>query len=203
MSSKILFSIALLLGSSACGKVEINVDEELLPFYDNFIKQGQSMGMDLSDHSITMNFLPELESKEPGTTILGVCTYLKDHVVINRSAWDKMTIDRKEALINHELGHCILERGHENLIDSETGKELSLMNAYLLKSKDFKRKYDYYIRELFIPEDRTTLVSLWGTESIYNSPIAAMISSFYPQNMRSDHLDSPKEEETSEDIIID
>lgn len=53
----------------------------------------------------------------------------------------------REALIFHELGHCLLNREHNN--DTLNGVPVSLMHHSVVKSKDFGVSYDAYIDELF------------------------------------------------------
>jgi hypothetical protein len=182
----------LALTLSACGKPEINVDPEIRPFYDKFVELGKGMGVDVSKHDISIRFVPSLTPESPGTVLLGICYYDDDEVKINREAWNKMSVEKKDALIAHELGHCILERDHENSTDSLSGKKLSIMNSFIISDSDFKTRYDYYMRELFRPEDKNFLASLWDQQSVYTSPIVAKIAALFGVNLTEES--TPEEE---------
>lgn len=178
-SSFILAIIAFSSVISACGKPEINVDPELSPYYNKFIQNGKNSGVDLSKRDITLRFVPTIKDEQQNGVILGVCYFEDNDVEINRESWDSLSIEKREALVAHELGHCILDRDHEDSTDQLTGKKLSLMNAYLISTTDFTTKYDYYMRELFSPKDKTLLASLWGSTSSYVSPIAAKMAAIF------------------------
>lgn len=69
-------------------------------------------------------------------------------VVISKEWWDKMPEADKEVLIFHELGHCVLDRGHT---DSRlaSGRPASVMNTYHIGGGNYTSIYGYYLSELF------------------------------------------------------
>lgn len=79
----------------------------------------------------------------------GICTLQGDkepHVKIDRDYWATASDAAKENLVFHELGHCILHRGH--LDDYVDKKPVSLMNAYLIPYY-YEKDKKYYRSELY------------------------------------------------------
>jgi hypothetical protein len=97
---------------------------------------------------IYIGMVPGVELRE--TRTIATCRYTpRPHIVIKKELWEETSFEEKEYILFHELGHCLLNRRHEN--DAEGGKPLSLMNqAFTNHHLDFyldnKR---FYIEELF------------------------------------------------------
>lgn len=66
---------------------------------------------------------------------------------IDPTVWIGLTAAEKEALMFHELGHCVLNRDH-NPARAEDGRPLSIMHPYLLDHDDYVKHHDYYVQEL-------------------------------------------------------
>jgi hypothetical protein len=49
----------------------------------------------------------------------------------------------------HELGHCVLDRPHDDDRAVNTRRPASLMSTYLLSSYWYKSYYEEYMYELF------------------------------------------------------
>jgi hypothetical protein len=111
--------------------------------------------------------------------ICAVCQQVKDHperqkrIIINTkvNCWQFMSEQAREALIFHELGHCVLQRrGHTDSL-LPNGDYTSLMNSQSVAlyevclyhigdepcSKLFKR--EYYLDELF---NKNTPIPDWA-----------------------------------------
>jgi len=83
--------------------------------------------------------------------IVGVCyTWTTGHreIEIDQEAWENLDEVRKYALIYHELGHCQLNRDHNDKKMKDGCKE-SLMNSFLLGEKCLIKHDSKYIDELF------------------------------------------------------
>jgi hypothetical protein len=81
----------------------------------------------------------------------GYCVLSSDAsptVVINEDVWNDLDAVEKEALIFHELGHCVLFRRH-NSEKTGTGEPVTIMNPYAIDSYLYRAKLSYYYRELF------------------------------------------------------
>lgn len=90
--------------------------------------------------------------------IVGECIVWNDEwreIKIDQDYWDNGTKDDDErmSLIFHELGHCILDRGHLNTQWNDNGVDVyvSFMNAYLFFNAQYPEPKAYYINELFHP----------------------------------------------------
>ena len=78
-----------------------------------------------------------------GSGILGTCNMTTGAVKINQTLWDQISVESREELIFHELGHCVLDRLHNNTdivadYDEDGNTELwpqSMMHMYHLGPK--------------------------------------------------------------------
>lgn len=82
------------------------VDEELVPFHDNYISLLSKNCPDkqYKSHSIAFGDLPD--------PLAGVCLsfYSKFFIVINKRSWDELATHQQKALVYHELSHCYLTK---------------------------------------------------------------------------------------------
>ena len=84
-----------------------------------------------------------------GKTV-GICQYGNGlrSVTIDQTFWSRSSALSREQLIDHELGHCVLGRGH-NISTDPGGRPLSIMYPVVLAPTDFDNYYWDYIHELF------------------------------------------------------
>lgn len=68
-------------------------------------------------------------------------------IKIKRNFWNKSDIPTRELLMFHELGHCILNRGHRTVKGSTF--PVSIMEPVIFSSFVYVKDYSYYISELF------------------------------------------------------
>lgn len=147
------------------------VDNEFKPHVQNFVKKskGKVLLKDVKNLSITFDKFDE------DSEVIGYCLYipLYPKIVINQDWWYKNESKiAREALIFHEMGHCILYRGHaEETLNNELlakfermlfnmgildkkeplrdGCPASYMHPRLLSHYCMFKHYDYYMKELF------------------------------------------------------
>lgn len=92
--------------------------------------------------------------------VAGLCqqtTFQSPKVVVNRAVWNARSVASREALIFHELGHCLLGRDHRDEMKTEVrtsdGRErsipASLMNLRGVPGTIYFENKEYYLRELF------------------------------------------------------
>lgn len=80
-----------------------------------------------------------------------------EEIRVDRGWWDMNEDDlAREQLIFHELGHCILDRGHVSArrvwIDGETRAPVSIMYPYVFSDiYHYEIHHDEYVNELFHP----------------------------------------------------
>ena len=140
-----ILTITLLI--TACG-TELDdrdfetTDPEFILYLESF---AELYGKELTDEDVVIGFVDQ------DVGYGGKCYYEKRQIEIDKKMWDSFPEFRKEALIFHELGHCILNiRDHDNSIIELDGKEVpnSLMNENILGAEYYFNK-EYYINELF------------------------------------------------------
>jgi len=153
--------ISLMLLTTACGQSmiapkdphpNIGVGPEFAPFVTEFEADfGRSIG----------NF-PVTFAAQSGN-VIGVCKIWSDGyrmIEIDPEYWNNLNVSdaSRKALIYHELGHCILNRGHDDsYISSPTYGSIpkSIMNSYLRYELAYPSLQAYYTDELFHPGHTT------------------------------------------------
>lgn len=129
----------------------IDIALEFQKYVNRFIEEGANRGyeIDFNDTGLSIQFgsaLPE--------DAAGVCSELGNgnsgshHIEILKSYWEQLTDIQKERLIFHELGHCELNRPHDNSVFSN-GDWKSIMRGSPL------------------PPDKTPIVNYTGTRRVY------------------------------------
>ncbi len=84
----------------------------------------------------------------------GVCYTYPDNtkeIIIDQAWWSSASHEYREALLFHELGHCRLNRRHQDeIIASSFGAyKSSLMNAKIVVPREYAPLKEEYLRELF------------------------------------------------------
>lgn len=152
---KYIFYIFIVLIFFSCEKrKEVIIPSEIEEYVSSFFNDARENGLDiyLEDYDLTIEFS---ESENAGST----CNSSNNLIKINSSQWQQlMTETTRKWLVYHELGHCILGRGHDSGI-FENGECKSIMNSYISNSNcvtnfvsDSWQKY--YIEELFTESDQ-------------------------------------------------
>ena len=146
------------------------VPEEVIPFVEQFKAEALQRGQTLPVNDLIVQF-----GKTSAENICAVSLIRQNQtpvitISIDPNCWKSAYKEAKEALIFHELGHCILKRDHRNdrLPD---GSYTSLMNLddvgiyatcqYPIDNSpcDKRPRRAYYIDELF---DSRTPVPAWA-----------------------------------------
>ena len=127
-----------------------NVDEELWIYFERFEAEAAQRGenIDLRD----LNLTAAIEELHPDD-VAGVCNYNSrrpNHIGIDLTFWNRVSDRWREMVVFHELGHCVLFRGHRE--DSfENGLCVSIMRSGTGSCRDAYRTNtrEYYLDELF------------------------------------------------------
>jgi hypothetical protein len=148
----LLFPI-LMSGCGASPKI-YQVDPALEAYVQVFRESAQAHGMNFDNASLWASFVPD-EGKGTLGEVIGECDMGSNPPTVTFGAnyWNNpSTPERyKQALVDHELGHCWLNREHKpshligplgQLIDS------SIMNPVILDTGGYG---EYYQNELFDP----------------------------------------------------
>ena len=127
-----------------------NVDEPLWVYFQRFEEAAArfNLQVDLEDIGIQASIAPT-----PYAGVVGLCNHRDDQpnsILIGREFFDRSSDLHRELIVFHELGHCVLERSHDDgLLHNGRCKSImrtgdgSCIDAY---DEDHR---DYYIEELF------------------------------------------------------
>jgi len=136
---------------SACNDTEVvrEVDAELVPYFDRFVAEGRARGVDV-DYDLWQveGFVESIEGRQ----VLGQCSHSEQNpnaVIIDRVLWRRASDEMREQVIFHELGHCYLQRSHD-----DTKNELGICNSLMRSSTticniNYTENRDHYLDELF------------------------------------------------------
>lgn len=126
----IILIIAII--STSCSFVDepiFVVDEELMPFYNNFINEGLKRGKDLRGVDLVMTL------RDMDKDVFGTTNYRLDRVAqigINKYYWGEiyknglsLHKDKDEITVYHELGHALLGRNHKQSCGSIMASEMA------------------------------------------------------------------------------
>lgn len=156
--NKAILLIVLGLVSTSCGplapstvKTKRTVDTDLEPYVQMFEKE---YGKEI-DFSVSLNEISE--GSEDGSTYVGICrkwTTGRREVEIDVNFYYDATENQLKQAVMHELGHCVLDREHDDTIWYVDGLKLkrSVMSTYVFSkwaADKFVYYYDNYIDELF------------------------------------------------------
>jgi hypothetical protein len=124
------------------------IDTEIAYFYNTF----ENVCDKQVNIPVRIESLEDYNTEE--TNIVGLCIVYPNgykQIKIDNNFWDNATYNAKESLIYHEIGHCLLDREHNNnqiLHDGYVINE-SIMNSFNIGNFWFYEKYkDYYYQEL-------------------------------------------------------
>jgi len=124
-----LLAIILLIISNSCSKNEDSVIEaELKVHFSQFKIEADLREVNVDMHIINISGYVE-NIRERG--VLGQCKSYSDgssSVIIDNNFWQNATDSEKEYIVFHELGHCALDRSHNNSHD-ENGVCRSIMQS--------------------------------------------------------------------------
>ena len=150
-----VFGLMLILAS--CSK-EINIvsqgelsDEPVLSTYlARFEREAALRGfnLNLADRNLTYSII-EIEEQN----VAGYCQYhnnVATDIVIDKSFFEQASDSWREMVIFHELGHCVLYRGHEEAT-LNNGTCASIMRSGVQDCQDAynSETRTYYLNELF------------------------------------------------------
>lgn len=155
-----LVLIAISLGLIACGRVS-DTDVPVLspppptdPTFTPEIHYFQTL------YNIQVNVSVSFDAALDEGDTLGKCFHYKDqpngphnYVVISPKWWNKISKEGRDALILHELGHCVFSLDHNNdrgIVGGILDMPLSIMNKYFIGDtpiyKNNKEWYDTNLR---------------------------------------------------------
>jgi hypothetical protein len=156
---KILAMAPLCLITAACGNAKkiVDIDPLLQPYVDRFVKYAAEAGNPLiAGKPVTVdNLIANIQVEPASVGWVGQCAYLQTPTItFNKAYWDIYDDTMREATMLHELGHCVLMRGHNNdtYTDPLTGTTVPVSIMFWLVPYSDAEYYMYkgnWILELF------------------------------------------------------
>lgn len=137
--------ILSLLSLVACGHTQCEFESYVDQFRAVAVQQGRP---DLVAIEPNIRFATEAMSTEPNRIVVGQCFQYSNgyEIVIKREFWDLVSETARTLLIFHELGHCVLNRQHEERRPS------IMMPVNLPADATYEANKVYYLKELFHPK---------------------------------------------------
>lgn len=135
----------------SCGSVEtINqrtyINPDLKPYYKAFIRDYK---LKSSKIDIDFGFLPQDVAGNCRVSFRG--KEFKRKITVDKAHWLSYNSYQKKWLMYHELGHCLLFRGHESdFLENHPECPKSIMLSYV-DARCFKRFHKFYLNELINP----------------------------------------------------
>ncbi|MFT6071095.1 MAG: hypothetical protein ACJAT2_002084 [Bacteriovoracaceae bacterium] len=160
------FLLLTLILLSSCGlpigrdlvvknKGEVRQFESSNPLFTSIVSQFEQAGKQYSGNpNFSAGHVPVNFGDTENESFEGVCFSYPDgttEVIIRESWWNSASEALKESLLFHELGHCVLNRDHDNETheaNSVTYKA-SLMNSVIVNSGQYNAHRSGYLTELF------------------------------------------------------
>ncbi len=149
MKERIIVFLLILIVVSSCRKEKTQtIPDEFVSFVDGFFEEAFNRNVDLNLSDFNLEIKLEDIQDHAGT-----CNTRNSVIRIDEETWLNIDDQQKEWLIYHELGHCILERSHNNN-KASNGECLSFMNEQMSNPDCSSNLYsvmwrDYYLDELF------------------------------------------------------
>lgn len=148
--------LAALLWLTGCGTNQYDVGP-FESYVRTFRAERVHYGEDKEIPRLRMSFkevtegLQGLCSFEPNVKFDGLLSFeLVPTVYIDPDAWNSSDDWDREALVMHELGHCLLGRPHDSRV-KESGIPRSLMYPTKMQTRVYETHRAYFLEELFNP----------------------------------------------------
>ena len=125
-----------------------NVEDALKPYFVRFQIEAEARG-----RTVTLDDLIGHIESIPEENVAGQCTYHYNRpnvISVDAATWNRLSDLYREFIVFHELGHCVLARGHDESTNSQ-GLCLSIMRSGLGDCRDAysASNREYYLDELF------------------------------------------------------
>ena len=123
-------------------------DATFAPYVATFEVYGKQI---TSDSGFVVGDIPINFGVPENNSFQGVCYIYSDNsreIIIRPNWWNSATEEDRESLILHELGHCRLDREHDNEV-TPTSDKASLMHEVIVRGVMFQKHRSAYVDELF------------------------------------------------------
>lgn len=126
------------------------IDDEFIKYYDSFVQIAKLKNITLPNTNVYIQFSSDANA------YTGECITYPNYksIKIGKASWDTQVRNEsfKEVVIFHELGHCVLNREHDNELLSN-GELKTMMRGVSNNFFNYRgQRRQYYIDELFDPK---------------------------------------------------
>ncbi|MGB0453228.1 MAG: hypothetical protein ACPGJV_05895 [Bacteriovoracaceae bacterium] len=142
-----------------------STDAAIQPYVESFEKEGRNyLGVsDFKVGDIPINF-----GETPAEQYDGVCIKYPNgtrEILLKKSWWNNASETQKEIIVFHELGHCRLNRKHNEVIYENDSPEIkiSLMASIVPYQAYYTAYREDYLRELFKADTKSFVATLNAT----------------------------------------
>jgi hypothetical protein len=172
-------------------KVPTQVAKEFRPYVYNFLKASQGYNLPEKFNERLENLTIKFGNvKKLKDTFVGYCELITTTVMVDKEAWDRYQEGSRQSLIDHELGHCLLERHHRHAVEITEHQEklpISIMYPNVLPHNFYKTNKKVLYDELFSPDkyDR-----LWTVKQIFQNKFSELSKYFSTEEEILMHIDN-------------
>jgi hypothetical protein len=143
---KISVLVLTAIAASACGRAPVLELGEFAPYVAKFEQTSIEVGKPVQVNDLVVKFGPTEERQD---AVCETGDAITPTILINQLSWSRMTEADREALMYHELGHCVLGRNHITTRNTN-GQPISLMYPVAISAHVYLENKESFIRELFL-----------------------------------------------------
>ncbi len=125
--------------------------DEVAKYVNKFVSDAQAQGVDVTPDMRNPGLVIQIASLDyVESSVVGLCetgTNIR-RVTFDPDFWNTASEAQREILAHHELGHCVLYRGHRSDMLS-SGVPASMMYPSVLPTSTYQNNYAHYQSELF------------------------------------------------------
>lgn len=138
--NKYITLILLIVSCISCGMYK--ADDATVEYIHRFEQEAKTRGRNIKVNNIVVEIQDELNYFKGGVAV-GECASggVTPKVTILRSFWNRSGDSHKELVIFHELGHCVLNKGHT--------KEPGIMAGAIVEDFIYNAKRTEYLDAFF------------------------------------------------------
>jgi hypothetical protein len=125
--------------------------ESVAKYVQKFVDDAKAQGVDVLSDMTNPTLSIRIASLDSyGSSVIGLCETGggQRRVTLDPDFWDSVSETQRELLAHHELGHCVLYRGHKTSTLSSSAYA-SIMYPLIMSSSTYTNNYEYYQEELF------------------------------------------------------
>ena len=197
--SNFLLITILAITSTACGghTPALKIEDRYSPYVKAFEARAAMVGQNIVVNDLTIQSVPSIDDP----SIIAVCAKTPDNstvplITVSQEWWPKLDVYSRENVIFHEMGHCVLNRGHRS--DGNNGLALSIMNPYIFGGSGYTTNYLHYIHELFAQADSEVGMPLkfYNNSPAYASYVDSLFNPYPTKSASSKIKDADAPEKT-------